>query len=220
MSHQKNIGLENPDLEKYLLDHSDKEDPVLYEIFRQSHLKLYHPRRSSDHQIGLFLQAISQMIKPSRILEIGTFSGYGTICLAKGLSINGVIHTIEINDEMETFIKENFSQSGYQDKIKLHIGDAKQIIPQLEEDFDIVFIDAEKDEYCDYYDIVFDKVKPGGFIVADNVLWSGKVLDEEIPNNDHFTKGIKLFNKKIQEDPRVENQILPLFDGISIIRKK
>lgn len=159
------------------------------------------------------------MIKPARVLEIGTFSGYGTICLAMGLQPEGIIHTIEINDEMEKLIKENFSLSGYQDKIRLHIGNALEIIPELKDEFDLVFIDAEKDEYCDYYDQVFDKVKPGGFIIADNVLWSGKVLEKNIPNKDHFTKGIMEFNQKIQKDPRVENQILPLFDGISLIRK-
>lgn len=219
MSHNKNIGLENPELEKYIQDHSDQEDPILYQLFRQTHLKLYHPRRSSDHQTGLFLKAISQMIRPERILEIGTFSGYGTICLAKGLETEGLIHTIEINDELEAFIQEAFHKSGFQNKIKLHIGDARKIIPALNEEFDLVFIDAEKDEYCEYYDLVIDKIKPGGFILADNVLWSGKVIEKDLPNNDHFTLGIQQFNKKIQADKRVENQLLPLFDGISVIRK-
>ena len=219
MSYSKNIGLEKPELEKYIQDHSDVEDPILYELFRQTHLKLYHPRRSSDHQIGLFLKTISQMINPNRILEIGTYSGYGTICLAKGLAENGRIHTIEINDEMEAFIKQAFTKSGYQDKIQLHIGDAKEIIPSFKEEFDLVFIDAEKDEYCAYYELVIDKVKPGGFLLADNVLWSGKVIENDLPTNDHFTRGLKEFNSMVQQDSRVENSIIPAYDGIMIIRK-
>ncbi len=220
MNHKKNIGLQNPELEKYIGDHSDAEDPQLQELFRQTHLKLYHPRRTSDHQTGLFLKTISQMIRPNRILEIGTFSGYGTLCLAKGLKESGLIHTIEINDEMESFIQETFNKSGYCDQIVLHIGDAKEIIPELNEKFDLVFIDAEKDEYCQYYDLIFDKLAEDAYILADNVLWSGKVLEDNLPNNDNFTKGILAFNKKIQNDPRVENFILPLYDGIMIIKKK
>lgn len=220
MNHSKNIGLDRPDLEKYVLDHSDQESEELYQVYRETHLKLYHPRRSSDHLSGLFLKMISQMIRPESILEIGTFSGYGTVCLSKGLKENGVIHTIEINDELEDFINNTFTKTGIKNKVRLHIGDAKEIIPTIKESFDLVFMDAEKDEYAAYYDLVINKVKPGGFILADNVLWSGKVLEEELPNNDHFTKGIQEFNNKVQNDPRTENLLLPLFDGLTIIRKK
>ncbi len=220
MSSGKNIGFEKSAFKQYTLDHSSPEDPDLYEIYRQTHLKLYHPRRSSDHLIGLFLEMISKMISPNRILEIGTFSGYGTICLSKGLKEGGLIHTIEINDELEDFIRENFEKAGISDRTKLHIGDALEIIPALKEPFDLVFIDAEKNQYSDYFDKIIDQVKPGGFIIADNVLWSGKVLEENISTNDHFTKGIIEFNTKIQEDPRVDNLLMPIYDGILIIRKK
>lgn len=218
MNHQKNIGLDQADLEQYVTEHSQKEDPILYELYRKTHLKLYHPRRSSDHLSGLFLKMISQMIKPSRILEIGTFSGYGTICLAEGLDQNGLLHTIEINDELEDFIMENLQAAGIEKQVRLHIGDAKKIIPKLDEKFDLVFMDAEKDEYSSYYDLVIDKIKPGGFLLADNVLWSGKVVEDKLASNDHFTKGIKAFNEKVQNDPRVENQLLPIFDGLMVVR--
>lgn len=220
MSHQKDIGLNEAKLEKYILEHSSKENDNLYELFRKTHVRLYHPRRSTDHLSGLFLQMISHMIQPRRILEIGTFSGYGTVCLASGLAENGIIHTIEINDELEDFIREVFGENGLTDRVRLHIGDARDIIPRLKQTFDLVFIDAEKDEYLAYYHLVFNQVRAGGFIVADNVLWSGKVLDEQPPNKDHFTRGIRAFNHYIRQDARVENIILPMFDGMSVIRKK
>lgn len=219
MSHHKNIGLEDSRIEKYTLDHSSPQDSILHELYRLTNLKLYHPRRSTDHLNGLFLEMISNMARPSRILEIGTFSGYGTICLSKGLQEDGVIHSIEINDELENFILGSFKKAGIINKVKLHIGDALQIIPKLKETFDLVFIDAEKDQYSDYFDLIIDKVRPGGFILADNVLWSGKVIEENIPGSDHFTKGIKEFNEKIQNDSRVENLLLPVYDGLMLIRK-
>jgi len=162
---------------------------------------------------------VSQMIRPTRILEIGTFSGYGTICLAKGLLKGGIIDTIEINDELEQLITENIAISGYQNQINLHIGDARNLLPALDYEYDLVFVDAEKDEYCDYFDLIIDKIKPGAYLLVDNVLWSGKVVSEDIQNKDHFTKGILKFNRKIQNDHRVENFILPAFDGIMVIRK-
>ena len=219
MSYHKNIGLEESGIKKYTLDHSSPEDPLLYNLYRQTYLKLYHPRRTTEHLSGLFLEMISKMIRPSRILEIGTFSGYGTICLSKGLKEGGIIHSIEINDELEDFVLDNFEKAGISSKVVLHIGDALQIIPELNESFDMIFIDAEKDQYSEYFDLIIDKVKSGGFILADNVLWSGKVIEENIANNDHFTKGILQFNKKIQDDQRVENLLLPIYDGIMTIRK-
>ena len=219
MSYNKNIGLENSDIQKYILDHSKPEDQILYNLHRQTHLKLYHPRRSTEHLNGLFLEMISKMIRPDRILEIGTFSGYGTICLSKGLNEGGIIHSIEINDELEDFIRENLNKAGVTEKVALQIGDALNILPTINESFDLVFIDAEKNQYGDYFDMVIDKVRSGGFILADNVLWSGKVVEAHLPNNDHFTRGILKFNKKIQDDPRVENMLLPVYDGIMIIRK-
>lgn len=219
MSFKKNIGLEDSEIQKYILDHSKPEDRILYNLHRQTYLKLYHPRKTTDHHSGLFLEMISKMILPSNILEIGTFSGYGTICLSKGLKDDGIIHSMEINDELEDFIRENLEKAGITNKVVLHIGDAIKILPELNESFDLVFIDAEKDQYGEYFDLVIDKVRPGGFILADNVLWSGKVVEENLSNNDHFTRGILKFNKKIQDDPRVENLLLPVYDGIMIIRK-
>lgn len=219
MSHDKNIGQEDSRIEKYILDHSSSQDPILHELFRQTNLTLFHPRRSTDHLSGLFLEMISKMVRPSRILEIGTFSGYGTISLSRGLQDDGLIHSIEINDELEDFILEGFEKAGIKNKVILHIGDALEIIPTIEDSFDLVFIDAEKNQYSDYFDQIIDKVKPGGFILADNVLWSGKVVEDNIPGNDHFTKGILDFNKKVQIDSRVENLLLPVYDGIMVIRK-
>lgn len=219
MSYKKNIGLENSEIQKYIIDHSKPEDQILYDLHRQTHLKLYHPRRSTEHLNGLFLEMISKMIRPTSILEIGTFSGYGTICLAKGLNEGGTIQSIEINDELEDFILTNFEKAGITDRVVLHIGDALQILPELNATFDLVFIDAEKDQYGKYFDLVIDKVRPGGFILADNVLWSGKVVEANLPNNDHFTRGILEFNRKVQDDSRVENLLLPVYDGIMIIRK-
>ncbi len=219
-SYSKNIGINSDDLDMYIRDHSSAEDPVLYDLYRRTHLKLYHPRRSSDHFAGQFLSFISQLVKPRRILEIGTYSGYGSICLAKGLVAEGILHTIEINDEIEDFIKESFSNARISDRVILHIGDACEIIPTIDEEFDLIFIDGNKDQYSKYFDSVINKVKPGGFIIADNVLWDGKVLTDNIPNNDPFTKGIQLFNNKIQADKRVENLLLPLYDGLMMIRKK
>ena len=219
-THEKNIGFQEEKLARYISDHSTEEDPLLKELSRETFVKIYHPRRSSNHLSGKLLEMISFMTRPHRILEIGTFTGYGAICLARGMAQVGILHTIEINDELEDFTRRWFEKAGLQDKIELHIGDALQLIPYIKESFDLVFIDGEKNQYCDYYNAVIEKVKSGGFIIADNVLWSGKVVSDDISENDHFTRGIRKFNKMIQDDPRVENMILPAFDGLMIIRKK
>ena len=218
-SHKKNIGFSRDKMAEYISGHSLEEDGLLKELARETHLKIYHPRRSTDHLSGLLLQFFSYMIKPSRILEIGTFTGYGAICLARGLAKDGLLHTIEINDELEDFARKWIDRSGLAHKIRIHIGDALEIIPGLEEEFDLVFIDGEKDQYSDYYEAVMNKLKPGGFIIADNVLWSGKVIEDDVPAKDHFTRGILNFNRKVQEDDRVENLLLPAFDGMMVIRK-
>lgn len=204
----------------YIANHSKPEDPLLAELIRETHLKIYHPRRSSNHLSGQLLEMFSSMIRPNKILEIGTFTGYGAICLAKGLAPAGILHTIEINDELEGFIKHWIDKAALKDQINLHIGNALEIIPGIEESFDLVFIDGEKNQYCDYYNAVIDKVPSGGFIIADNVLWSGKVVSEDIPAKDHFTRGILKFNKMIQADKRVDNLLLPAFDGLMIIKRK
>lgn len=218
-SHKKNIGFDSEKLGRYIASHSLPEDPLLKALSRETHVKIYHPRRSSDHLNGLFLKLVSQMIRPRRILEIGTFTGYGAICLAGGLADDGILHTIEINDELEDFTRSWIKKAGLENRIRLHIGDAMEIIPGLDETFDLVFIDGEKDQYCDYYNISIDKLRPGGFIIADNVLWSGKVIQENIPSKDHFTRGILEFNTLVQNDKRIENLLLPSFDGMMIIRK-
>lgn len=195
---------------------SKEESPLLKEINRQTHLQTLLPNMLSGHLQGMFLSMISKMIAPKCILEIGTFTGYSAICLAEGLSENGILHTIEVNEEMEPMISDIFEKSENKYKIKLHIGDAKTIIPDLNEMFDLVFIDAAKLEYAQYYDLVFPFVKLGGWIVADNVLWSGKVVNEK---HDKDTTAIHGFNEMIKNDSRVENFILPLRDGLNIIQK-
>lgn len=160
------------------------------------------------------------MLRPKRALEIGTYTAYATLCMAEGMEEGSLIHTIEINDEMEDFIQKYVSQSPHKDKIKVHYGDAMGIIPQLNETFDLVFIDANKRLYSEYYDLVFPMVRPGGLILADNTLWDGKVTDEYVPAADKQTHGILDFNDKIKADERVEKVILPLRDGLTMIWKK
>lgn len=195
---------------------SKEESPLLKKINRQTHLQTLLPNMLSGHLQGLFLSMISKMLAPKRILEIGTFTGYSAICLAEGLSEEGILHTIEVNEEMEPLISDIFEKSDNKHKIKLHIGDAKTIIPDLNEMFDLVFIDAAKLEYSQYYNLVFPFVKLGGWIVADNVLWSGKVVNDK---HDKDTMAIHGFNEMVKNDGRVENFILPLRDGLNIIQK-
>jgi Predicted O-methyltransferase len=204
-------------LEDYVLSHIDEEGEVLARLNRNAHVNLLRPRMLSGHLQGKILKMFVRMLQPKRILEIGTYTGYATICLAEGLS-EGKIHTIEKNDELEDFILKQFEESGYSDKINLHIGDAMNIIPQLNETFDLVFIDADKRLYSKYYDLVFDKVSKGGVILADNTLWDGKVIEEVLPN-DKQTLGILRFNDKIKEDKRIEKVIVPLRDGLTVIYK-
>ena len=211
--------MHSEELEKYILDHTKEEDSLLAELNRETHLKVIHPRMLSGHLQGKFLEMISHMINPKSILEIGTYTGYSAICMAKGLSVDGILHTIEINSELNNFSEKYFNKSGLKYKIRQHTGSALDIIPQLDEVFDLVFIDADKENYLRYYKLVFDKVKTGGFILADNALWDGKVMKN--PNyQDKETKGIDEFNEYIQQDKRIENMLLPLRDGIMMIRKR
>ncbi len=208
----------NDQLEQYILNITEPEDTVLQELNRYTHLKIMHPRMLSGHLQGQILQMLCKMIQPTKILEIGTYTGYSAICLARGLNEAGILHTIEINDELSEIPLKFIKKSGLENKIKLHIGDAKTIIPSFTDTFDLVFIDGEKSEYLAYYHLVFEKVKQGGYIFADNVLWSGKVLEEE-RTNDYFTKGIKEFNAFVKTDSRVEKHILPIRDGLMILKK-
>jgi predicted O-methyltransferase YrrM len=205
-------------LEQYILDHTSPEDPVLAELNRETWVQTVHPQMVAGHLQGKILEMISRMLRPLRVLEIGTFTGYSTICLAKGLVENGQLITIEKDDEITAFAEKYISRSGKADSIRLLRGDARNIIPTLNDSFDLVFLDADKDEYLDYYELVLPKVRTGGFILADNVLWGGKVIQEP-QNGDHFTNGILAFNEHIRLDKRVEQVILPIRDGIMLIRK-
>ncbi|WP_299581163.1 O-methyltransferase [uncultured Sunxiuqinia sp.] len=207
------------ELEKYILEHIDEEDVVLQELERETFLKVLRPRMLSGHAQGTILTMISQMVRPNRILEIGTYTGYSAICLAKGLAEGGLLHTIEINDELETMARTYFEKAGIQDQVCQHIGDACAIIPQLDEQFELVFIDGDKREYGSYFDLVIDRVPSGGILIADNILWSGKVV-EAVDEKDEQTLGILAFNQKIKDDPRVSQTILPFRDGLMLIRKK
>ncbi len=207
------------DILQYIINHSDKEDPVLSELRRKTHLETIHPRMLSGNLQGKFLEFFSKMIKPEKILEIGTFTGYSAVCLAKGLTKQGVLYTLEINDEREAIINEFIRKAGFADRIKLILGNAIDLIPELDEMFDLIFIDADKPNYLNYYKSVLPKLKPGGYIIADNVLWSGKVI-EKTAKDDKSTQGIISFNNFVQNDLSVENMILPLRDGLMLIRKK
>jgi len=206
-------------MDNYILSHIDEEGELLMRLNRDTHVNLMQPRMLSGHLQGRMLKMFCRMLRPERILEIGTFTGYATLCMAEALSDTGIIHTIEIDDELEEFILKYINQSEYKEKIKLHIGDALTVIPELNETFDLVFIDADKRLYSEYYDLIFDKVRPGGIIIADNTLWGGKVLEDSHPS-DKQTIGIQQFNDKIANDKRVEKVIIPLRDGLTLIWKK
>lgn len=208
-------------LNKYLTDFSSKQDPVLGWLQKQTNLRTNHARMLCGPVEGKLMEFVSRMVAPMAILELGAFTGYSAICLARGLREGGVLDSLELNDELEDLILEAHQRAGLQDKIKLHIGDAKKTIEELRAQgkmYDLVFIDANKREYPAYYNLVFDLVRPGGYILADNVLWDGKVIGEDIPK-DAQTQGIYNFNKMVKEDPRVENVIIPLRDGLNLIRK-
>jgi caffeoyl-CoA O-methyltransferase len=202
---------------------SSAELPVLYKIYRETNLRMPFPRMLSGHMQGLLLQMISHMIRPEHILEIGTFTGYSAICLAQGLSENGIMDTIEVNPELEEVIRDYFKEAGLEKKINLHLGDALAILPSLhpgkDEIYDLVFIDADKEQYLEYYHNIFAKVKKGGFILVDNVLWGGKALARP-PAADKEASGVYSFNEFIKTDNRVERLLLPLRDGLMILRKR
>ena len=206
-------------LDEYISKHSDAEPEYLAKINRATHVKLINPRMCSGHLQGRVLSMFCHMIQPNRILELGTFTGYSALCMAEALPEGGVLHTIECDDELEDFILQNFAGSEYADKIQLHIGDALTEIEKLNETFDLVFIDADKREYLDYYEAVLSKLRRGGYIFADNTLWDGKVLKAVEPN-DKQTIEIMRFNDFVAADASVEKVILPLRDGLTLIRKK
>lgn len=207
----------NEDLQNLLLQYCEPESELLQRINRETNLKVLMPRMLSGHYQGRVLSMLSKLIRPERILEIGTFTGYATLCLAEGLAQDGKLYTLDINLELEDMVRKNFADSAYEKQIVYLLGDAMQNIPQLDEVFDLVFIDADKKNNGNYYDLIIDKVRPGGLIIVDNVLWSGKVLTNQ---QDKDTRNIVTFNDKIATDPLVEKLILPVRDGLFIIRKK
>lgn len=210
------MELINEDLQRYAEQHSSAESDLLRRINRDTHANVMMPRMLSGHLQGRALAMISNILRPQRILEIGTYTGYSALCMAEGLQDEGKLVTIDINEELEQKVRKYFGEAGLSSKIDYRIGDATKIIPLLKDTFDLIFIDADKENYSKYFDLVIDKVRVGGIILADNVLWSGKVLDEK-PDKD--TRAIVEFNKKIQRDARVENVLLPIRDGILMIRK-
>lgn len=211
------MHLVSPELEAYIDSHTSAETDLMAELNRRTHADVLMPQMLSGKVQGRVLQLLSQMLRPRRVLEIGTYTGYSALCLAAGLPEDGKLYTFDINEELEPMVRGYFEKAGMTDKIDYRIGDALQLIPQLDETFDLVFIDADKVNYSNYYDLVFDKVRPGGYILADNVLWSGKVLAEK---KDKDTQAICDFNDKVHRDPRAEHVILSVRDGILVIRKK
>lgn len=204
-------------LEQYILDHITSEDPVLEDLYRQTHLKFVNPNMASGHLQGKFLEMISKMINPLNILEIGTYTGYSAICLAKGLRQDGKLHTIESNEELTEFSKSYFEKAGLSSKIITHTGRAQDIVLKLNHRFDLAYIDGDKREYCDYFNLIFEKVNSGGYIIADNIFWGGKALDKA--SKDPQAKGIRAFNDMMKNKPGTENVIIPLRDGLMVIRK-
>ncbi len=209
----------NPEIRKYITEHTSDEDPILAELYRNTHLQTAYPQMMAGHLQGKLLEMLSRMISPENILEIGTFTGYSAICLAKGLAPNGRLYTIEKNDELRSITGNFFTKSDLADKITRLTGDARKIIPGLDIVFDLAYIDGEKNEYADYYRLAVNKVRPGGWLIADNVLWGEKILEEPKPSDDS-TRGILEFNELVHHDDRVENLILPVRDGVMLIRKK
>jgi len=209
-----------PNLEAYIEQHTTAENPLLRELNRSTHLRTLYPRMLSGHVMGRFLSMLSYMRRPKSILEIGTFTGYSALCLAEGMGPGGVLHTIELNEEYEDANKSLFKAAGFENKIFQHIGNAKDIIHGLGMQFDMIFLDADKQAYPDYFELLLNYMNEGSFLITDNVLWSGKVLDKNTDNMDKDTRGIKLFNERVQMDDRVENVMVPVRDGVMIIRKK
>lgn len=205
-------------IDQYIAEHSTPEDLILEDLYRQTHIKFVNPNMVSGHLQGKFLEMISKMISPENILEIGTYTGYSAICLSKGLKHGGKLITIEINDELTDFSSSFIGRADASSSITQLTGNALEIIPQLNQMFDLVYIDGDKREYVDYYKVVIDKVKPGGFIIADNVLWGGKVIEKE--TTDQQARGVIDFNEMMRNEKNIEEVIIPLRDGLMLIRKK
>mgnify|MGYP003556460776 FL=1 len=207
-------------IDEYILEHIDPENDYLKALYRATHVKLLRPRMASGHLQGRMLKMFAEMIRPKTVLEIGTYSGYSALCLAEGMPEGSMLHTFEINDEQEDFTRPWLENSPWANKITFHIGDALELVPQMGIQFDLAFVDGDKRRYTDYYHMVLEHLNPGGYIIADNTLWDGHVLETDTHYTDRQTLGIKAFNDLIAQDTRVEKVILPLRDGLTIIRKK
>ena len=206
-----------PEIDDYAGQFTAAPSPLLARIERETWQQVLMPRMCSGHQQGRFLSLISQLLRPRRVLEVGTYTGYSALCLAEGLAPDGRLYTLDVNAELETRVRGYFADSPWNDQLDFRVGDARTLIPQLDETWDLVFLDADKENYLAYYEMVVDRVRPGGLILADNVLWSGKVADPSI--SDHETDALRAYNAHVAADPRVEHQLLPFRDGVMVARK-
>ena len=207
-----------PEIDDYAGLFTAPPSPLLERIERETWQQVLMPRMCSGHQQGRFLSLISQLLRPRRVLEVGTYTGYSALCLAEGLAPNGRLYTLDVNAELETRVRGYFADSPWDDQLDFRVGDARTLIPQLDETWDLVFLDADKENYITYYEMVVDRVRPGGLILADNVLWSGKVADPNI--SDHETDALRAYVQHVAADPRVEHQLLPFRDGVMVARKR
>ena len=202
----------------YILAHITPEDDYLHRLWRATHTQLLYPRMASGHLQGCMLTMLTRLIAPGCVLEIGTFSGYSALCMAKAMAPGGVVHTFEVNDEQEEFTRPWLEGSPYPARVEMHIGDVLELLPAMDLTFDMAFIDGNKRQYCNYYELVMSRLRPGGYILADNTLWDGHVADPAY-DHDAQTLGIRRFNDRVAEDGRVEKVILPLRDGLTLIRR-
>ncbi|MHA6279803.1 O-methyltransferase [Salinimicrobium sp. CAU 1759] len=207
------------EIDDYIVAHSAKEPELLQQLNRETNQKVLQPRMLSGHYQGRLLSMLSKLINPQNILEMGTYTGYSALCLAEGIKSDGVLHTIDINEELMDLQKRYFDASPWKDQIVQHLGDATEIIPSLKEDFDLIFIDADKPNYPTYFQQIMKKLRPGGVILSDNVLWSGKVV-EQVKQDDESTKALLEYNRLLAEDERLETVMLPVRDGLTISRRK
>tara|TARA_R110002126_G_scaffold21654_2_gene78068 strand:- start:2449 stop:3093 length:645 start_codon:yes stop_codon:yes gene_type:complete len=207
------------DLDDYVVSHSENEPELLQQLKRETYQKILQPRMLSGHYQGRVLSMISKLVNPKNILEIGTYTGYSALCLAEGMQSNGALHTIDVNEELVDFQRKYFNKSGYGNQIYQHLGDALEIIPKLDKTFDLVFIDADKENYSNYFNLIIDKLNTGGIILSDNVLWSGKILETTFKKDDTSTPALIEYNALLKENNRVETVVLPIRDGLTISRK-
>ena len=206
-------------LDDYVVSHSENEPELLQELNRETYQKILQPRMLSGHYQGRILSMFSKLVNPKNILEIGTYTGYSALCLAEGMQSNGVLHTIDVNEELVDFQRKYFDKSGYGKQIHQYLGDALEIIPKLDTTFDLVFIDADKENYSNYFNVIIDKLNTGGIIISDNVLWSGKVLETTFKKYDTSTPALIEYNALLKKDKRIETVVLPIRDGLTISRK-